>query len=219
MKTSQLSLWRGTMLGTIVAMVILVSPALAQDRPDRRWIVRAEGMYVITTGDEAGQVTEMPVPIAEEDTLQDLSDGWGFGLFVEYMVTRKIGIEAGGINAVFDADVTLNTGMGQFLGTGDSGFTSLILGANYHLTPARRTDWAVGLYLHNTDYDEATYQLPGGGSAVWDQGEGNGYGLKVGVDVAFSEDSPWTFVSAIRHHRGPIDTKPVMISVGLGRKF
>jgi outer membrane protein W len=205
--------------------------ALAAQERDSRWTVRGELMYMIAAGgDEAGCADRFPEVEGEitTDTFeQNVDDGPGGALGIEYMVGRKIGIEAAYLAGAFDGEFIISTPGLTEKDSGDIDFTAFTLGANYHFRPAKRVDYFLGLFYTLLEYHELVLQYPGHeievhwtfGGREGQQDSDQGWGFRGGIDVPFKPDSPWTFVAGFRHFRGPIDIHPLDVSVGIGRRF
>lgn len=219
---------RGKSKLTIVILIMAVAfavPLVAQDGPETRWRLRAEPMFLIAAGgDEAGLVTTEPaIPEAEpasDTNEQSIDHGPGFGLGLEYLATRKLGVEASVMIGTFDASYELVVDGVSEKWDGDIDFTAFTIGLNYHLTPAKKADWFLGLFWTSYDYDDLTFDLPGHGVvATWTFVANDGWGYRGGVDIDLGEDNPWFLAVGVRHFRGSFDVHPVMVSVGVGRRF
>lgn len=194
--------------------------ASARETSKSRWIVRGGALWVVSTGDEAGDFTFEP-PLSPGDTTQrGLSDGLGFGIELEGLVGRHIGVELAGVAGDLEAELTLDAGGLRSTDTRDIGFTAVMLGVNYHVTPGRRADLYVGAFAQRSDYDDITHRFPGTeGSVQRTFDTALGWGLKAGLDVTFTPASPWILSIAVRHLREPLDIKPIVGSVLFGYRF
>ena len=140
------------------AVLLAAVPLAAQDGPETRWRIRAEPMYMIAAGgDEAGLVTLEPaIPEGEmgmETNTQSIDHGPGFAFAVEYLASQHLGIEASGMLGSYDAEYELIVDGVREVWSGDIDFTAFTLGLNYHITPAKRSDWFVGLFYTSYEYD------------------------------------------------------------------
>jgi hypothetical protein len=199
--------------------------ARAQDVPEWRWILRgAPGAFLAAGGDEAGDPNLTP-PIPPEEILpetleQTINNGWGVVASVEYLMSRHFGLELSGLFGNFEGKFQINRDGIVAEPTEDIGFTSFTLGPNYHFTPRKRIDYFLGVYLAYYDYEDLTIQFPDHGITLdWTFEDTSGWGWRGGLDWAFGDDSPWVLTANVYHHRGEFDVHPVMINVGVGRRF
>lgn len=220
-------------MGAALALWLVVPGATlqAQEERDSRWSVRGDLMWMIAAGgDEAGcpdRTPEVPGEITEDTFEQTVNDGFGAALGIEYMVSRKIGIELSALFGAFEGEFEISQPGIREKDSGDIDFTAVTLGANYHFTPAKRVDYFLGIFYTIFEYDTLVLQYPEQGITVnWTFGgrggsteSDQGWGWRGGVDVPFKPGSPWVFVGGVRHFRGPNDIHPVMISAGVGRRF
>lgn len=205
--------------------------AEAQEEKESRWIVRGDLMWMIAAGgDEAGcpdRSPEVVGEITEETFEQTVNDGFGAALGIEYFVGQHIGLELSALFGAFEGEFEINTPIARETDSGDIDFTAFTLGANYHFRPKKRVDYYLGGFFTVFEYDTLVLQYPQHGITVnWTFGgrggtteSETGFGWRGGVDAPFTPDSPWVFVAGVRHFRGPNDIHPVMISVGVGRRF
>ena len=223
-------LGRAVMLAAAGALVASGAAVEAQEE-DSRWIVRGDLMYMIAAGgDEAGcpdRFPEVPGEITEDTFEQTVNDGAGVALGIEYLLTRHLGIELSGLFGAFEGEFEINTPTAREVDSGDIDFTAFTLGGNWHFTPKKRWDFYLGGFFTVYEYDTLVLQYPQNGITVnWTFGgrggtteSETGFGFRGGADMAFKEGSPWVLSIGARHFRGPNDIHPVMISVGVGRRF
>jgi hypothetical protein len=221
---------RSAWVVAVAAAAWLVAPRAAPAQ-DSRWIVRGELMYMIAAGgDEAGcpdRTPEVPGEITEDTFNQEIGDGPGAALGIEYFVSDHIGVELAGVFGAFEGEFTIDTPIARETDSGDIDFSAVTLGANYHFRPKKRVDYYAGLFFTIFEYDTLVLQYPQNGITVnWTFGgrEGTtksdtGFGWRGGIDVPFTKDSPWVFVAGVRSFRGPNDVHPIDVSVGVGRRF
>ena len=217
--------------GLALAVLALPTAALEAQERDTKWTVRGELMYMIAAGgDEAGcpdRSPEVPGMITQDTFEQTVNDGFGGAIGIEYMVGRKLGIEAAYVGGAFEGEFTIRTPGLAETDSGDIDFSAVTLGLNYHFRPAKRVDYFLGAFYSYFEYDTLVLNYPGHGIVVnWTFGgrEGvqeadQGWGWRGGIEVPFNAESDWTFVAGVRHFRGPNDIHPVDISVGVGRRF
>lgn len=185
-----------------------------------RWILRGKLLGMLSTGDEAGVVTFDPEPLAVTRMERGIDDAVGLGLEIEYLVSRRIGIELAALAGEFGADIQLEADGMRLTDTGDIGFTAVSVGVNYHFTPGARADFFAGASVQRSFWDDVDYRFPQAAtSARLRLDDDVGYGVKVGMDRTLRSDGPWVFSAALRHLRGPLDIKPIILSVGAGYRF
>ncbi len=206
-----------------VALALWITATVAPLHPqtrDSRWIVRGAALGLFPTGDELGVVTLVPEPLPEPSRQRDISEDSGFGVELEYLVKRKIGVELTVLLGDFGADLILDTGELRSMADDDIGFQAVTLGVNYHFTPGKRVDFYVGAVAERMFYDDITLQFPEAGlSAKWRFDDDTGFGFRVGIDVPLKPGRPWIFGAGLRHLRGPLDVKPIILSIGIGYRF
>lgn len=206
---------------TVGAMAMAVR-AEAQDGPDSRWRVRVDPMFMIAAGgDESGLVTTVPdVPenmTGLDTNEQSIDHGPGLALGVEYLVSRKLGVEVAAMAGAFDASYELTVDGVRDTWSGDIDFMAFTLGLNYHFTPDKRADYYLGLLVTSFEYDDLTMPLPALGIVgSWTFVGEDGWGYRGGVDIELKEGKPWFLAVGVRHFRGSFDVHPVMVSVGIG---
>jgi outer membrane protein W len=202
----------------LVGWIALTGASYSGEPSESPWVLRGGALGLISTGDEAGVL--QPLELDRAGTQKSVSGGIGIGLELEYRVQRRIGVEFTILLGDIESDLVLETGELTWADSQDIGFTALTLGVNYHFIPDARTDLYVSLFLESSDYDDVTYQFPAVGRSVTRLFDDDpGFGMKVGVDVPLKRDHPWTFAGGVRHLRGPLDIKPVIISAGIGYRF
>lgn len=213
-----------------ILVVVLVACALAAAPParaqstsgaDTRWTLRGYAL-AYATGDEVRTLS------GGETTLFGIDDGSGFGLDLEYRLSRRLGLE--GAVFVGDIDSTLVIeGPGPAMrDSEDIGFEVFSVGANYHLMPDRRFDLAIGGFLANHFFDVVTFDFPSGRSERLSFDADYGFGAKIGADVPFGRDGNWLVSAELRYLLSileaesggrDLDANPVVLSVGLGYRF
>jgi outer membrane protein W len=202
----------------LVSWIAFIGASQGGEPPESRWVLRGGALGLISTGDEAGVL--QPLELDRADTQKSVSGGIGIGLELEYRVQRRIGVEFTTLLGDIESDLVLETGELPLADSQDIGFTAVTLGVNYHFIPDARADLYVSLFLESSEYDDVTYQFPAAGRSVTRLLDDDpGFGMKVGVDVPLKRDHPWTFAGGVRHLRGPLDIKPVIISAGIGYRF
>ena len=216
------------LLPAVVVAVIGVAvstPLEAEGSLESRWTVRAYGLGLYPVSDEAS--AEVPEGLV---TLS-VSDGTGFGLDVEYLVTQKVGIEAAFMVGDYEGQLRLDTGMGQLVDTEDIGTDIVTLGANYHFTPGGRTDLYSGVLVAMSNFDGVIFFTEQGMrfKRPWD--DDIKLGLKAGIVVPFGSDSRWSFNAQIRWLKLVLEAEsdlsggrdvtldPFIPSLGIGYSF
>lgn len=196
-----------------------VGPVWSQDGGSR-WIVRGAVLGLFSTGDEAGVLTFEPELTAGESARKGISDGVGLGLDLEYLAWRRVGVELAALFGDFGFDLVLDTGESRLTRSDDIGLTALSLGVNYHFTPDARTDFFAGVFAESSSYDDLTFQFPEADrSAKLSLDDDVGFGFRVGLDWQIKPEGPWLLAIGLRHLRGPLDVKPIVLSIGAGYRF
>ncbi|MEM9293763.1 MAG: outer membrane beta-barrel protein [Acidobacteriota bacterium] len=169
-------------------------------------------------------------PTLQERQKFALSDGTGFGASLEYLLTRRVGIEGGILLLPFDSMFTLDLNDAWGMQNQDVDWTAFTAGVNFHLTPDARGDVYVGPFLAFGSYDDTTYNVLGETYNL-DFDGGTDFGLQLGYDYPFSEGSPLHFHAGARYLPSSsvevkgalqdfeIDVDPTILSLGLTYKF
>lgn len=197
--------------------------------PDSRWIARGFGW----TGD--GDDKELfnsvgPGGAAQRNSI-DLTSPDGFGASLEFLPTKRFGIEGGVLigeaSSLFVVDLPDQWGMAD----DEVDLTIFTLGVNFHLTPDRRADVYIGPFLGWVQYDDAEFNTLGR-TFEYDYDDDFGFGAQIGVDVLFRREGRWGFTSALRYLQssaeltGPgiadeieLDLDPLLFSAGISFRF
>lgn len=232
--TSRLRRWLGssftsTGLVVLAALFSLVVPASAQITParDSKWIVRVHGVGILTSGNEI--VVRQAIPPADvELTRHSVGDGAGFDLELERLVGRRLGVEISVILGGFTNDFSLDSAALSLRDSDRIGTYSTTVGVNYHLLGESRFDFHVGAFAGMINFDDIIFLTEVGRVDKRTFDDDTGFGAKVGVDVGLGKSESWTLSIAARYFvvimEGEVagqdlDLNPVLLSLGVGRRF
>lgn len=171
--------------------------ATALSAQDSRWIVRGFAVGLLAVDDEVSVTRPSPDPSIEELTTHGVSDGSGFGAGVEFMVRRRLGAEFAAFIGDYDSDFVSKIGASTLTDTEEIGMEMFMLGINYHFTPRQRVDVYGGIFVAMTNFDDVVFLTEAGRREKLSFDDDFGFGLKLGVDVAFRPGSHW-------HRRPPL---------------
>ena len=204
----------------VVAVIGLATaaPARAASPSASRWTVRGFGLDLAIADNV----------LRQDASVFTVSDGNGYGLELEFLVNRRLGLEGTVLFADLDTELIVDTGTLLALDTGETAFESYTVGVNYHLTPDARVDLVLGGFAGLSYFDDVIFFA---GSAlsekrVWD--DDLGFGLKLAVDVPLRRGGPWRLTASVRYlltvMEGEVagqdlDVDPLITSIGLGYSF
>jgi hypothetical protein len=166
------------------------------------WTVRGFGAWVEPTDDSFafGRPIEPPLPDEPSSAAFTLDDGSGWGLGLEYRLTRRLGVEAQAIVADLDSELELRFGVPvNLIGVDrrEVGIDLYSLGLNVHLTPERRLDVYAGLLGALVSYDDFRGQV--GGITFRREGiDDTAVGLALGADLFLDRSRRWAATAAVR---------------------
>ena len=213
--------WRAFGLATpllLAAQLAIAGPLWAQSR----WTFRAHGALWTGISD---QVT---LTRGAGQSVHSISDGSSFGISLEYLATRQLGIELGFLAGGIDTEFRTETGAGPLTDSDMFDIYATTVGFNYHWKPARPTDLYLGLFVQQTNFSDVTFLSEAGLSRTLSFDDDYGVGLKLGFDRPFRRESSWIFTADVRYvatileaESGgeDLDIHPLIVSVGVGYRF
>ena len=155
--------------------------------------------------------------------------GNGWRLDLEYLVTRKIGIELAVFAGELDTSMTV-VGGGMTSTTGsDTKMEVFSLGANYHFTRDARADVFAGAFIANSYFDGTLFEFEDPAldrKLAFDADFG--FGIRAGVDFPVTRNSHWILSLGLRYLSTVLETEmggndvdgdAVMGSLGVGYRF
>jgi outer membrane protein W len=207
-------------------ILLIGNNAFAQDD---KWIIRALPSYLLTANDSSPVTETLPPPLGEETTSQSIEDAAGFGLGLEYMWNKSIGIEVAAFLSTHDSDMLITNDLGTFAASDSTSLRTFTFGANYYFQPNGRVQWSLGgfvpiMFVDGTDHvftepDRTEHR---------DYDQDYGLGVKGGMAWSFAADSPWTLNLEARYMFllvmesetvGDVEVDPLVLSVGVGYRF
>ena len=213
-------------LATFILSMLVGSSIDAQET---RWIIRGGGVYAATAGDESVSIATLTPPLTQERTTNRVSEGAGFGVGLEYLLTPRVGLEIATLFTYHDSDVVIVNDLGSFTATDSIGLKTFTLGAKYQFSAQGRALWSVGGYLALTFSDDVTLNFPAlGRTDTLSFDQDYGLGVKAGVGLPFAPGSSWTFSIEGRYMftileseaaGSDLDLNPVVLSLSVGYRF
>jgi len=209
-----------------VLTIWIVGPSKleAEESGQSRWIWRLHAVAMQSSGDE---VTVLD-PVAGETSVLGIGDGSGFGLGVEWMLNPRFGFDAGILVGEIDTDFSLRAGLLSLTDREETGVEAYTVGLNYHLTPEARADVYIGAFFGMIFFDDTIFLTEAGRSDKRVFDDDTGFGLRVGVDVPFTETSRWSFSAELRYFDAilegeiagqDIDFNALIPAVGVSRRW
>ncbi len=206
---------------TCVFCALCPSTADAGDGP---WLLRISGLSMNPTGDT------VYVPDTGEQIAFDSGKGYGFGIDLEYRMSRRLGIDFGALTATPVIDVLIDEA-GVISASARPRITPIYVGLNIHLTPHGTFDAYIGpvlAYVFFSSFDLVT--------DPWFYREGFvtendfGIGANAGLDVRLGGDG-WLLSANFKYLEttlvasppdesiGRTDIDPMIFSIGVGYRF
>ena len=194
------------------------------DAGDSPWQLRISGLSMNPTGDT------VVVPDTGERIAFNAGNGYGFGIDLEYRVSRRLGIDFGVITATPVIDVLIDE-VGVISASAKPRITPLYAGLNVHLTPDSPLDLYIGPMLAYVIYSSFDLVVD-----PWFLTEGFvtqndfGIGVNLGLDIRLG-DAGWLFTAAFKYldttlvasppdeSIGRTDIDPMIFSIGVGYRF
>ncbi len=202
--------------------------------PDSRWVFRLFGARPDPASDSSYTSVFRPNGVNERSDLR-LDAGIGFGLGLEYLASRRVGVELSAIFADLDSQLMFDLDELWETDTADLGITMITLGLNYHLTPDRRVDFFVGPLIGLVQYDSASYRVLGETVRHNFGDDDFTWGLNFGLDFPFKPDSRWGLTAGLRYldssadegddddnatgQERSLDVNPLTLMAGIAYRF
>ncbi len=206
----------------------LAAQALPAQAEDSRWILRGFGLGWYGVDDQISATRPADPPLPEERTIHGVSDGTGFGFGLEFMITRKLGVEVGALFADLDTDYRLESGTVSLTDSDRIGVYTVTAGLNYHFASGGRADVFAGAFLGQSNFEDVIFLTEAGRRRTLAFDDDYGLGLKVGVDVPLRQESRWRFTAEARYlltileseaAGGDLDLNPLIPSIGIACRF
>lgn len=219
---------RPTGLMICLGLFCLAAPPLTAQTDDSRWTLRGYGLGWLGVDDQVTVTRSADELRAEERTTHSVSDGSGFGLALEYRVTRKLGAELGVLFSDLDTDFRFESGATSLTDSDQIGVYTVTVGLSYHFAPGRRTDVFLGAFVGQSNFDDVIFLTEAGRRRTLAFDDDYGIGLKVGIDVPFRQGSHWGFTAEVRYLStileseaagGDLDLDPLIPSIGISYRF
>ena len=197
---------------------------ITADAGDGLWQLRISGLSMKPTGDT------VVVPDTGERIPFNAGNGYGFGIDLEYRVSRRLGIDFGVLTATPVIDVLIDE-VGVISASAKPRITPLYAGLNVHLTPDSPLDLYIGPMLAYVIYSSFDLVVD-----PWFLTEGFvtqndfGIGVNLGLDIRLG-DAGWLFTAAFKYldttlvasppdeSIGRTDIDPMIFSIGVGYRF
>jgi len=212
---------RGWSVGWVAVAWLAVStlPATAQE-DGAHWSARLSALAISTGGDAV---------TTDAGARFEVADGSGFEVDVGYHLRSGVEIE---LSIMFagdlESDYRLDIGGPTLTDSQDLSTEAVWLGANYHFTSDRRADFFAGAFAGLNYFDGVTYVFPlAGHREKLSFDDDLGFGVRLGVDVAFGANRRWFASAGARYlssileaeSGADIDLNPLILSIGVGHRF
>ena len=194
------------------------------DAGESPWQLRIAGLSMNPTGETVA------VPDTGERIAFDAGNGYGFGIDLEYRVSRGLGIDFGVLTAQPIIDVLIDE-VGVISASAKPRISPIYVGLNVHLTPDGPIDLYIGPVLAYVIYSSFDLVVD-----PWFLTEGFvtendfGIGVNLGLDIRLGEGG-WLITAAFKYldsilvasppdeSIGRTDIDPMIFSVGVGYRF
>lgn len=182
-------------LSVLLALILVAaSPLSAQSGTDSKWSVRASVAGIYPTG----SVVNAEVPAGK--TTFDVSSGTGFGLDLSYRLSRRVSLQAGLLVGDVDAELGLEPPTAARLKDTETVSTETFsLGADFHLTPDRRTDFYIGALVAMSTFDGVTFLTEEGLREKRPFDDDVGFGAQAGVEFPLGSSDRWSLGLRLRY--------------------
>lgn len=179
-------------------LALAAGPAGAQ-APGQRWIARGWALGVYPQEDVLRDTSTFTDPLpGERRDFGIAAGGPGFGLGLERRLGERLGVEVAALAGELEGNFRLATGGGVLTDREDIGTEIFTLGANWHLTPGRRADVAVGLFAAMAFFDDVIFLTEAGRREKLAFDDDVGIGVKAGVDIPFGRGGRWALSAEVR---------------------
>jgi outer membrane protein W len=216
----------GGFLGLLLVPLVASSwPAALEAQEPSRFTLRGYGAFLSPTGDAVS--VDHPESL-ERTTHTVTEDGSGFGLSAEYRWRPRLGVELGVLVADVDSGFRLESGSAAVTDVEAMGIESVSLGLNWHLAPERRFDFALGVFVAQTTFDDVIFLTEAGRPVKLTFDDDHGFGVKAGLEAPFRRGGPWVVGFELRYlitileseiAGQDLDLDPVLVLVGVGYRF
>ena len=208
----------------VVAFFVCALHPITADAGDSPWQLRITGLSMNPTGDT------VVVPATGERIPFDAGNGYGFGIDLEYRVSRHFGIDFGVLTATPVIDVLIDE-VGMISASAKPRITPIYAGLNVHLTPDSQFDLYLGPVLAYVIYSSFNLVVD-----PWFMREGFetendfGIGINLGLDIRLG-DAGWLITAAFKYldttlevsppdeSIGRTDIDPMIFRIGVGYRF
>ncbi len=174
---------------------------------DNRWILRLVGAGA--SGDDSLFTSEFHPDGSNERNYLEAEVGEGFGVSLERLINRRMGVELGVLAAGLDVDLMRDIDDAWETVEDDTDFMPITLGLNFHLTPDSKVDFYLGPLVALVQYDDFDVRVLGEHVEA-DIDDDFTFGAQVGIDLPVG--SRWAFTAGVRY----LDTEAEFENAGFG---
>lgn len=208
----------------VITLVTCALCPISADAGNGAWRLRISGLSMNPTGDTVF------VPDTGERIAFEADNGYGFGIELEYRLSRRLGFDFGALTATPVIDVLIDE-VGVISASAKPRITPLYAGLNVHLTPEGPFDLYIGPMLAYVIYSSFDLVVD-----PWFLTEGFvtendfGIGVNLGLDIRLG-DAGWLLTAAFKYldttlvasppdeSIGRTDIDPWIFSIGVGFRF
>ncbi len=190
-----------------------------------RWTARFFGVRVDPDEGPFRESTIRPNGVSERSHLH-LHGGAGAGVELEYHFNPRIGLAASAIYAPLGSELFFDLDDEWESAEDDVSFLSFLIGPNFHLTPEKKADLYLGLFVGLVDLGSTSYQVLGETQRRSFDAD-TVFGAQLGVDIPFGQKG-WGANLAARYMDMSVETAedgpeiaadPLIFQAGLSYKF
>ena len=192
---------------------------------DSNWTARFFGVRIDPDEGPFNESRIRPNGVSERSHLH-LDGGAGAGVELEYHFNPRIGLAASAIFANLESELFFDLDDEWESDEDDISFLSFLVGPNFHLTPDKKADVYLGLFVGLVDLGSTSYQVLGETQRRSFDAD-TVFGAQLGVDIPFGSKG-WAVNLAARYldmtvetgEEGPeVAADPLILQAGFAYKF
>ncbi len=189
------------------------------------WTARFFGVRVDPDEGPFRESSIRPNGVSERSHLH-LDGGAGAGAELEYHFNERIGLAASAIFANLGSELFFDLDDEWESDEDDVSFLSFLIGPNFHLTPDKKADVYLGLFVGLVDLGSTSYQVLGETQRRSFDAD-TAFGAQLGVDIPFGQKG-WGVNLAARYLDMTVETgedgpevaaDPLILQAGFSYKF
>jgi hypothetical protein len=220
-------------IALLATLALVCCPAATVAATEQGWSLRVDGFAMDTQGGARRAASPGTVVYVGD------GDGAAGAISCEYRRSELVGIELGALaGGDFDLSIKLGPLFDDSMAYSDTvGFSAVLAGVNFHLTPGRRVDFYAGPSVAYLDYSDITLRVFDGSGPPFNFLDTHrvhltfdsdfAIGANVGLDVPLGEGR-WLFNVNTRYFdttiegsqfESPRNYDPLLFGLGFGYRF